>query len=166
MLACVKISQAVLQWHQPVELLAVPNISSSNSAVSGLEMTKDFALGVRTLKAICFKCSGNALAPCTRTGRWSWEAALKDAGQGCLQHFRRGGNSKKQNWHFSDSFTKEEGQEVNLHSWFMRFSSSPRQFVLLKTTINNAGQNLAAKSNRKLSSSYNETFKKQKKAKH
>lgn len=69
MLACVKISQAVLQWHQPVELLAVPNISSSNSAVSGLEMTKDFALGVRTLKAICFKCGGNALAPCTRTGR-------------------------------------------------------------------------------------------------
>lgn len=46
MLACEKISQAVLQWHQPVELLAVPNISSSNAAVSGLEMTKDFVLGV------------------------------------------------------------------------------------------------------------------------
>lgn len=46
MLACEKISQAVRQWHQPVELLAVPNISSSNTAVSGLEMTKDSVLGV------------------------------------------------------------------------------------------------------------------------
>lgn len=159
MLACEKISQAVLQWHQPVELLAVPNISSSNTAVSGLEMTKDFVLGVWIWRAICSTCRWNVLAPCTGTGKWSREAALMDADKGCGQHLR-GKNSKKQKWHFPDCFTKE-GQKVNLHSWLMRFSSSPRQFVLLKTTINNAGQNLAAKSNRRFSSSYNATFNKQ-----
>lgn len=67
---------------------------------------------------------------------------------------------------FLTASQKRKDKKLIFTQWFMRFSSSPRQFVLLKTTINNAGQNLAAKSNRRLSSSYNETFKKQNRAKH
>lgn len=173
MLACEKTSQAVLQWHQPVVLLPVPNINSSNTRLlsTALKWQRIFCLVCEPWEQSCFKCSENAVASCIGTGKWSWEAAV------CLSssemrrmlsrdvyNILRGKKPVKEK---SDPFLtalqkRKDKKLIFTCVAYERFSFSPRQFVSLKTkkTINNAGQNFATKSNR-FSSSYHVTFNKQ-----